>query len=213
MKRIWRLLRYMRPYAFFTLLSVVLMAVVGALAAFRILLIKPILDKVLQPDSVPEDLLKVKVPQLHREINLHFLVPSHFHNVMTIVAYALIGSALLKAVCDYVGTYFVNYAGFGMITDLRNDLYNSILRRSTTFFQKHTSGTLISTLINDVERVQTAMSAVLADFLQQVFTFVFMAFAVIYTGGKLAWVLLLFVPVVISSARRIGRSVGHAQIV
>jgi subfamily B ATP-binding cassette protein MsbA len=206
-RRLVRLLGYLRPYALYSLASVVLMAIVGAMAAVRVVLIKPILDKVLQPNSVPEDLLKVDVPALHRQIDLHFLVPSHFHNVMTIVAYALIGSALLKAICDYAGTYFVNYAGFGMITDLRNDLYDAVLRRSTSFFRRHTTGTLLSTLINDVERVQTAMSAVLGDALQQVFTFLFMACAAIFYGGRMAWVLLLFVPVVISSARRIGRGV------
>ena len=75
------------------------------------------------------------------------------------------------------------------------------------FFQKHTTGTLISTLINDIERVQTAMSTVLSDFLQQVFTLIFMIGVVILVGGKMAWVLLLFVPVIFSSARRIGRKV------
>lgn len=198
---------YLQPYALFSLASVVLMAVVGAMSALRVLLIKPILDNVLQPDSPTDDMLRVWVRPLGRTIDLHFLVPSHFHNAWTVVAYGLIVSALLKSICDYVGTYCVNFAGFGMITDLRNDLYNSILRRSTTFFQKHTSGTLISTLINDVERVQTAMSTVLSDALQQAFTFVFTVAAAIFYGGKLAWVLLLFVPVVISSARRIGRGV------
>jgi subfamily B ATP-binding cassette protein MsbA len=94
-----------------------------------------------------------------------------------------------------------------MITDLRNDLYDSVLRRSMSFFQKHTTGTLLSTLINDVEKVQTAMSSVLADCMQQVFTFLFLVGVVIWFGGKLAWVLLLFLPVVISSARRIGKRV------
>jgi subfamily B ATP-binding cassette protein MsbA len=207
LRRLWRLLVYLRPYALFSLASVVLMAVVGAMAALRLMLIKPIFDKVLQPDSPAEDMLRVYVKWFDRTIDLHFLVPSHFHNAWTVVAYALILSALVKSICDYVGTYCVNYAGFGMITDLRNDLYNAILRRSTTFFQKHTSGTLISTLINDVERVQTAMSSVLGDALQQIFTFIFTVGAAIFYGGKLAWVLLLFVPVVISSARRIGRGV------
>ena len=207
MKRIWRLLGYLRPYVLLSLLSVVLMAVVGLMAAFRVLLIKPIFDKVLRPDARPDDILLLPIPQIHRTLNLHFLVPSHFHNAWTVTAYALIASALLKSVCDYAGTYLVNYAGFGMITDLRNDLYSAVLRRSASFFQKHTTGTLLSTLINDIERVQTAMSSVLGDFLQQVFTFLFMAAASIYYGGKLAWVLLLFVPVVISSARRIGRRV------
>ena len=183
------------------------MAVVGAMAALRVLLVRQIFDKVLKPDAPTGDLLRFRIPQINRELNLHFLVPSHFHNALTIVAYALIASAILKSLCDYLGTYLVNYAGFGMITDLRNDLYDAVLRRSTAFFQKYSTGTLLSALINDVERVQTAMSAVLGEALQQFFTFIFMAGVVIMNGGKLAWVLLLFVPVVISSARRIGRRV------
>ena len=52
------------------------------------------------------------------------------------VAFALVASTLLKGICDYAGTYLVNYAGFGMITDMRDDLYQAILRRSVQFFQK-----------------------------------------------------------------------------
>lgn len=207
MKRIWRLLLYVRPYLFHLIASVVLMATVGAMAALRILLVKPIFDNVLSPAAGSRDVLKFHVPHIDHELNFQFLVPSHFHNAWTVVAYALVVSAILKSVCDYLGTYLVNYAGFGMITDLRNDLYDAVLRRSVAFFQKHTTGTLLSTLINDIERVQYAMSSVLGDFLQQLFTLLFTIGVVVVVGGKLAWVLLLFVPVVISSARRIGRRV------
>jgi len=96
-----------------------------------------------------------------------------------------------------------------MITDLRNDLYDSVLRRSAAFFQKHTTGTLISTIINDIERVQYAMSSVMAEFLQQLFTLIFTAFVVVLLGGRLAWVLVLFVPFIIYSAGKIGRRVRH----
>ena len=207
MRPIWRLLAFIRPYALYSLASVVLMAIVGAMAAFRILLVKPIFDNVLRPDAVSHDVLVYHLPYIGRELNLHFLVPSHLHNAWNVVAYALVVSAIVKSICDYAGTYLVNYAGFGMITDLRNDLYDAVLRRSVAFFQRHTTGTLLSTLINDVERVQFAMSSVLGDFLQQAFTLLFTIGVVIVVGGKMAWVLLLFVPVVISSARRIGRRV------
>jgi subfamily B ATP-binding cassette protein MsbA len=206
-KRILRLLKYMRPYVVYSLASVVLMATVGAMAAFRLLLVKPIFDKVLKPDIPNDEVLVFEVPHMHRTLDLHFLVPSHFHNAWTIMAYALVMSAVVKSVCDYAGTYLVNYAGFGMITDLRNDLYNAILRRSMSFFQKHSTGQLLSTLINDIEKVQVAMSAVLGEFLQQFFTLVFLIGVAIFYGGRLSWVLLLFVPVIISSARRIGRRV------
>jgi subfamily B ATP-binding cassette protein MsbA len=201
------LLLYIRPYALYSLASVVLMAVVGAMAAFRILLVKPIFDNVLSPDAPPGLVLLFRIPHTNDVINLQRLIPSYFHNAWVVVAVALVGSAFLKSVCDYFGTYLVNRAGFGMITDLRNDLYNAVLRRSVAFFQKHTTGTLLSTLINDIEKVQFAMSSVMSDFLQQFFTLVFTAVAVVIVGGKLAWVLLLFLPVVVLSARRIGRRV------
>jgi len=207
LRRIWRLLLYVRPYALYSLASVVLMAVVGAMAAFRILLVKPIFDNVLSPDAPPGLVLLFRIPHTETVINLQRFLPSHFHNAWTVVAVALVGSAFLKSVCDYSGTYLVNRAGFGMITDLRNDLYNAVLRRSVAFFQKHTTGTLLSTLINDIEKVQFAMSSVLSDFLQQFFTLIFTALAVVIVGGRLAWVLLLFLPVVVLSARRIGRGV------
>ncbi len=207
MRRIWRLLLYVRPYALYSLASVVLMAIVGAMAAFRILLIKPILNNVLSAKASPDQVLLFTIPHTNRSVNLQWLLPSHFHNAWTVVAVALVGSAVVKSVCDYLGTLLTNKAGFGMITDLRNDLYNALLRRSVAFFQKHTTGTLLSTLINDIERVQMAMSSVMSDFLQQVFTLIFMIGVVILVGGKMAWVLLLFVPVIFSSARRIGRKV------
>ncbi len=123
------------------------------------------------------------------------------------VAFSLIVSTFLKGLCDYAGTYLVNYAGFGTITDLRNHLYEATLRRSSSFFHKHPTGSILSTLINDVDRVQNAVASVIGQFLQQLFTFIVGLALVIYMGGNLSWALLLFIPVVVTSSRRIGRAV------
>lgn len=208
MQSLGRLLRYVRPYTLAILSAVVLMAAVGLLEAFRILLIRPIFDQVLNPHGPRESLFLLSLPR-YGSVLLENLVPARFHNAWTIVAVSLVGATFLKAICDYLGTYLINYAGFGMITDLRNELCTAILRRSIGFFHKHSTGTLLSTIINDVERVQYAMSAVLAEFLQQLFTLIFTAIVVVKMGGRLAWVLVIFIPVVITSARRIGNQVRH----
>src|SRR5438105_5763503 len=187
--------------------SVVLMAAVGALDAFKYLLVRPIFDRVLNPSTGSSDIQLFSIPGTHHSLYLQQLVPSYFTDAWIVVAFALVASTILKGLCDYLGTYLVNYAGFGMITDLRDDLYNAILRSSAAFFTKHTTGTLLSTMVNDIERVQYAMSGVLAEFLQQFFTLIFTAAVVVLLGGKLAWVLLLFVPVILYSSRKIGRQV------
>src|SRR3954449_6580981 len=207
MRQVIRLIRYVLPFLVELVPGVVLLAGVGFFEAFRLVLLKPILDRVLNPSSGSEKIILFTWPQTGQPIYLQRFVPTHFHNAWTIVAFALVASTVLKGIFDYCGTYLVNHAGFGMITNLRNDLYNSVLRRSAAFFQKHTTGTLISTIINDIERVQFAMSSILAEFLQQFFTFLFTAGLVIVLGRKLAWVLVVFIPIIIFSAVRIGRRV------
>ena len=209
MRPMIRLIRYALPYWWQILSSVLLMAAVGALDAFKYLLVRPVFDRVLNPASGSKDIQLFTIPHTHYSVNLQQFVPSHFTNAWNIVAFALVASTILKGLCDYAGTYLVNHAGFGMITDLRDDLYNALLRRSAAFFSKHTTGTLLSTIVNDIERVQYAMSTVLAELLQQFFTFLFVAGVVIVLGKSLSWILLLFVPVIIYSSRKIGSRVRY----
>jgi ATP-binding cassette, subfamily B, bacterial MsbA len=207
MRQLTRLVRYVLPFTLQLLGGALLLAAVGFLEAFRLVLVGPVFDRVLNPSSGSDNIRLLTIPGTQHVIYLQQFVPSGLHNAWTIVAYALVASTILKGLFDYAGTYLVNHAGFGMITDLRNDLYDSVLRRSAAFFQKHTTGTLVSTIINDIERVQYAMSNVMAEFLQQFFTFVFTAIAVVALGRRLAWVLLLFIPFIIYSAGKIGRRV------
>ena len=214
MMRVWRLLYYARRYWFQALSAVVLAAGVGLLDAFRVLLIGPIFDNVLHPGAATgrasqTQLLGSIGKNWHINLTPQLLVPHFLHikNDWGVIAFAFVAATLLKGICDYVGTYLANYAGFGMITDMRDDLYEAILRRSVSFFQKHTTGTLLSALINDIERVQYATATVLSDFLQQVFTLIFMVVIVVKLGHMLAWVLPIFALIAAWSIVRIGRDV------
>ncbi len=207
MRQLNRLLRYLKPYWLHILASVLAMALVGVLEAFRLLLIGPIFDRVLNPSSHGRDLPLFRMPVTNQPIQLGWFVPQHFHNVWTMVAFALVTSTVLKGLFDYLGTYLANYAGFGMVTDLRNELYTATLRRSVAFFQKYSTGTLLSAIVSDIDRVQYAVSTVVAEFLQQFFTFLFTAAVVVLLGGRLTWVLAIFVPFVVMAARRVGQRV------
>jgi len=152
MKNFLRLLRYGLPYSLEWLPGVILLAMVGALDTFRTLLFQPIFDQVLRPDA-PEGPILLGLPHSEMHFDLRAAVPHflHLHNAWDVVAFALVVSTLTKGLCDYLGTYLINYAGFGLITDLRNHLYEATLRRSSSFFHRHATGTILSTLINDVD--------------------------------------------------------------
>src|SRR5215831_14331393 len=210
MQQLRRLLSYLRPYTAPSFVAVLLMAAVGALEGFRLLLLGPIFDKVLHPNAPSKELTLFNMPGSDRVVYLTQFIPTIGHNnPLTMVALALIGATMIKGVCDYLGTYLVNYAGYGAITDLRNRLYDKVLYQSTTFFSRHSTGTLVSTTVNDVEKIQVTLTVALAEFLQQFFTLIFLVAVVVVVGHKLAWILLVFIPFVVVSARRIGLRVRH----
>ena len=208
MKRVLRLLSYMRPYSLYLFFSVLLMVVFAAMAALRVLLFKPIIDNVLSPKTAPDQVLVYPIRDTHYELNLQFLIPHHFHNAWTVVAVALVGSAIVKSICDYAGTLLAKQS---RIRDDHRSAQRSLQFDSRPFDRVLISAipadTLISTLINDVERVQAAIATVLIDFLQQFFTLLVLIGVVIITGGTLAWILLVFVPIIVLSSRKVGRKV------
>src|ERR1017187_5861277 len=84
MRQLMRLLRYGLPYWWQILCSVVLMALVGALDAFKFLLIRPVFDRVLNPSTGSKDIQLFVIPVTHHPVYLQQLVPSHFTNAWTI---------------------------------------------------------------------------------------------------------------------------------
>src|SRR3954468_8361737 len=99
MSRLVRLLRYVRPYALQLLASVVLMALVGLFDAFRVLLVGPVLDRVLNPTVHPAGIPLIPRTIWGHQLSLQLFVPSSIHNDWSVVAFALVVSTVLKGIC------------------------------------------------------------------------------------------------------------------
>ncbi len=204
MTELRQLLRYARPYMHRIVTAVGLMAIVGACHGLVAVLIEPVFDRVLNPQSPEAPVLLYKAPFLGA-VYLNDLLPSTIHNVWTMVAVGILGAFILKGLCDFWGNYLVNYVGFAAVRDLRNDVYETVLYQSPAFFQKRHTGKLISSLISDIEKIQLALSHILADFLRQIFIAVALLWVLLQTDWKLAAVSLTVLPFVLLPTSRIGR--------
>jgi subfamily B ATP-binding cassette protein MsbA len=202
-----RLLRYVKPYIPALLLSVALMAAVGALHAMVPLLIKPVFDRVLEPSSVDAPVKLFTVPVFNTEVYLEQLVPAWIHNVWTMIAFAILAVFLLRGVCDYLGNYLINYVGLSAITDLRQHVFDKVLRHGAEFFESHSTGRLMSSIMNDIEKIQVAVSHILADLLRQSFMVAGLLYVLLAMDWKLALVSLTLLPFVLYPTARIGKRI------
>ncbi len=207
MNELTRLLRYSRPYTPHLLFSVILMACVGAAQALIALLFKPVVDRVLSPASVDTPVVLFTVPIIKRHIMLADLLPASLHNVWTMVAVAILGVFLIKGVCDYAANYLINYVGFSAVTDLRQTVFDRVLQQDAQFFESNSTARVMSSIMNDLEKIQVALSQILADWLRQSFTALALFAVVMQTDWRLAAVSLTVLPFVLVPTLRLGRRI------
>lgn len=200
MKRVLRLgLRYWPSLA----ASVFFMAIVGLCQASMALLIKPLLDRVLSPAATES----TEVVFLDWKIPLDQILPLQMQNVWALVAAGILGVFALKGVCDYIGNYLINHAGLHAITDLRQRVFDHLLRQDTSFFELHSTGKLMSNVMNDIEKIQVAVSQMLADWLRQTFSAIGLLAVLIRHDWKLALFSLTVLPFVMILTARLGKRI------
>ena len=210
MKDVLRLARYTRRYWYLVAISVVLMAVMGLMTSFRVLLIKEI-PRILNPSGDPGPEKLFTIPILNRDIYLEQFFPPSIHNVFTIFAIAMIAVFLIRGLCDYLGDYVTNFVGLSIVTDLRNEVFNKLLRHGAGFFAATSTGQLMASVMSDIERVQTACSDMFADMLRQSFSALGLLIVIFATSWKLAFFSFALFPFVLLPTAKLGRRIRRSS--
>ncbi|HOL72000.1 MAG TPA: ABC transporter ATP-binding protein [Bryobacteraceae bacterium] len=207
MRQFGRLLRYVAPHSWALILSVILMVIVGAAHGMVTLLVGQVFGRVLKPEApdLPVDLFTI--PVIDKTIYLEHFTPGWIHNVWTMIAFAILATFLIKGVCDYAGNFLINYVGVSAVTDLRQRVFDKVLRQGAQFFEMHSTGKLMSSIMNDIEKIQVGTSHMLADFLRQAFTAIALLVVIVSKDWKLALISFTLFPFVLLPTAKIGRRI------
>jgi len=95
--------------------------------------------------------------------------------------------------------------GVGAVVDLRQRLYDHILRQSNEFFADHPTNALTTHIISDAEKVQNSVSTLLADLLRESLTFLALFALVFMLNWRLTLAILFVGPFVYLLTVKFGR--------
>ena len=170
-----RLFAYAAPYR--ALLALSWLATLGYAASGALLahMVEPIFDKVL--------IANVAVGQ---------------------VALTIIGLYAVKGLCSYLSTTLVAAAGQSAVTDLRNSLYSHVLNQSFTSLGQTSTGSLMSNITTDVEKIQYAVAEIAGDLLKEGLTVVGLAVVLFSKDWRLALLSLIGMPLAFYPLVRLG---------
>src|SRR5713226_9513101 len=171
-----RLFRYSRPYRVMLVASWIATAGYAAAGAGIVHMVQPIFDDVL--------IQNVRVGP---------------------VALTLLGLYAIKGLCSFLSTTMVAAAGQRAVTDLRNDLYRHVLNQSFTFLSRHSTGSLMSHVTTDVEKIQNAVSEMAGDLLKEGLTVLGLVVVLFIKDWRLALLSLVGMPLAFYPLVRLGR--------
>ena len=120
--RFMRMMRYIRPYRGRFFIAFVCSGLVAALSGAYAWLVRPVLDGIFIEKN---------------------------ETLLLVLPLALLGVAVLKALFSYGQTYLMSYVGNRVITDIRQELFQHMMRLPVGFHDSHTSGRLVSRVVNE----------------------------------------------------------------
>jgi ATP-binding cassette, subfamily B, bacterial MsbA len=185
MSSLKRILGYTKKYWPYLTLSAITASLFGAFSAAPTYVIKHTVDDVF-----------VKKME-------HLLIPF------------IIGFMLLfafKGLFMYLSNYYMNWVGNKVINDVRKDLFEKVVHFPISFFQKNTTGQLMSHFLNDIQMIQNASSSAIKNGIRSIFEAVFLLGIAFAQNWKLAILMLVVGPAIGISISKMGKAIKSASV-
>src|SRR5213083_1420802 len=132
-------------------------------------------------------------------------------NSIVLICLAIPAIMALRSLCSYGNTYCMQWVSNKVVTDLRAQLFNKMVRLSMDFFNRMRSGLLISRITNETRVVQMALTAVSSDIFKQPVTIVGAIAVLLLMDWKFTVVTLILFPTCLLPLRYYGRRARKAM--
>ena len=175
-----RLLGYVRPYIGYFAVSLLGYLIFASSEPMLAAVLKYFVDGLNTPGQNAVHYLP-----LLAEVQLIWGVPVL---MVMIVAWRSLGS--------YLGNYYLAKVSLGLVNDLRQALFNSLLRLPNRYFDENNSGHLISRITYNVTMVTGAATDAIKVVVREGLTIVFLFGYLLWMNWKLTLVMLAILPVI-----------------
>ena len=142
---------------------------------------------------------------------LRFMVDRGFGDgggrVLDLALSVLLGVVVVLAMATYARFYIVSWIGERVVADIRQAVFDHVLKLSPGFFEITRTGEVLSRLTTDTTLLQVVIGSSISVALRNILLFLGGAMLLAVTSLKLTGIVFLFVPLVVAPIVLIGRIV------
>jgi ABC-type multidrug transport system fused ATPase/permease subunit len=145
-------------------------------------------------------LLAMAPPLITRALVDRVITPGD-RGPLFMLGFAMITLPVLNALCSYLQTLGITYVGQKFVFDMRQALYQGLLRLSMRFFGKTGVGMLVNRLMSDTGAVQNLLTAQTITIVSDLVCAAFAITATFLLNWRLALVIVLLMAVFVLNVR------------
>lgn len=113
----------------------------------------------------------------------------------------------LKGFISFSQAYLMKSAGMKLVREMRNKLYNHILYLPVSYFNKESSGVIISRIMSDAKELSAIISTSLKELIIQIPTVLFLLGVAFYRSWELTAISMTLLPFIGYSTRKFGKKI------
>jgi subfamily B ATP-binding cassette protein MsbA len=196
-----RLLGYVKPYKVRFIVGLLLGFAYGGVSSLLPLAISRVTGTIFQGAAPNPTALRS---------NFHALDTGPKINSIILICLAIPAIMMLRSLCSYGNTYCMQWVSNKVVTDIRGQLFNKMVRLSMDFFNKMRSGLLMSRITNETRVVQMALTAVSSDIFKQPVLIVGAISVLFLMDWKFTLITLVLFPTCLLPLRIYGRRARKA---
>src|SRR5436190_16238317 len=153
-----RLLGYVKPYKVRFIVGLLLGFAYGGVSSLLPLAISRVTGTIFQGAAPNPTALRSNFQALDTGPKINSII---------LICLAIPAIMMLRSLCSYGNTYCMQWVSNKVVTDIRGQLFNKMVRLSMDFFNRMRSGLLMSRITNETRVVQMALTAVSSDIFKQ----------------------------------------------
>jgi ATP-binding cassette subfamily B protein len=131
-------------------------------------------------------------------------------SIVTALAGGLLGLYVVRAVLRFVSSYTAHTAGWGVVADARQDVYEHLQRLSMRFYEDQQTGQLMSRMVNDTDKFESLISHAVPETLVNALTVIGVSAVMFVMNWRLSLITLVPIPLILVAVRSYARYVRPA---
>ena len=119
---------------------------------------------------------------------------------------------LLKNIFNYLSMFFITYLRNGVVKNIRNEIYNSIIRLSLSFYSEKKRGDIVARISSDVQELDNSFLSIFELIVKDPLMVIFTLISMFIISPKLSIFVIVFIPLCGFVISLVGKSLRRKSL-